>query len=328
MRMKNAIDDVLKSIEAKFGVGSVMKLDGKAKNMPSISTGSFTLDQAIGIGGIPQGRITEIFGPESSGKTTLAYHIMAESQKLGGRCALIDAEHSFDEGYAQNIGLDTNNLIVCQPDSGENALGILGEFVKSPDMSVVVVDSVAALVPIAEIMGEMGDAHIGLQARMMSQAMRKITGDVSKNNVAVIFINQIRINIGGYGNPETTSGGKALRFFASVRIDIRKGLPIKEGEEVIGNKTRCKLVKNKVAPPYKIAEFDIIYNKGISKSGELVDSAVQKGIISKGGAWFKYGEEKFQGRESIKNYLESDNKVMHRLETEIDGGKISENVLK
>ena len=302
-----ALELALAQIDRQFGKGSVMRLgDHRAAIAVSvIPTGSISLDAALGIGGIPRGRITEIYGPESSGKTTLALHVIAEAQKRGGIAAFIDAEHALDAIYAKNLGVDTDGLLISQPDTGEQALEITETLVRSGALDVVVVDSVAALVPRAEIEGEMGDAQMGLQARLMSQAMRKLSGAISKSKTSVIFINQIREKIGVmFGNPETTTGGRALKFYASVRIDIRRIASIKEGDRIVGNRTRAKVVKNKLAPPFREADFDIMYGTGISKEGELVDLAVSQNIIEKSGTWYSYGEERLgQGRENVKRIL-------------------------
>jgi recombination protein RecA len=297
----------LSQIEKQFGKGSIMKL-GDEIMIPEISvipTGSLGLDMALGVGGIPRGRIIEIFGPEASGKTTLALHIIAEAQRLGGVAAFIDAEHALDINYAANLGLKTTELLISQPDTGEQALEITDILVRSAAVDVLVIDSVAALVPRAEIEGEMGDSHMGLQARLMSQAMRKLTASISKSRTSVIFINQIRMKIGVlFGNPETTTGGNALKFYSSVRLDIRRTAAIKDGQDVVGNRTKVKVVKNKIAPPFKEVEFDIIYGLGISKEGELVDLASDDGIIEKSGTWYSYGEERIgQGRENAKKFL-------------------------
>jgi recombination protein RecA len=303
---KKQLDVALDAIEKQFGKGTIMKLGDQASlEIQAVSTGSITLDFALGIGGLPKGRVVEIYGPESSGKTTVATHAIAEVQKEGGVAAFVDAEHAFDPSYARKIGVDTKSLLFSQPESGEQALAIVDTLVRSNAVDIVVVDSVAALVPQAELEGEMGDASVGLQARLMSQALRKLTGVISKSSCIVLFINQLRDKIGVmYGSPETTTGGKALKFYASVRLDIRRIGQLKEGTDVIGNRTKVKVVKNKVAPPFKEVEFDIIYGEGISKIGELIDLAVEPGIIKKSGAWFSYGDEKIgQGREAVKQML-------------------------
>ena len=304
---KAALATTLARIEKDYGKGAIMKLgENAAMNVSAVPTGSLTLDLALGIGGLPRGRIVEIFGPESSGKTTLTLHAIAEVQKLGGEAAFIDAEHALDPVYAKALGVNIDELLVSQPDNGEQALEITEALVRSGAIDIVVVDSVAALVPQAEIEGDMGDSHMGQHARLMSQALRKLSGAVAKSNCIVIFINQLRQKIGViYGNPETTTGGVALKFYASVRIDIRKGLPIKNGTEVIGNRTRCKVVKNKVASPFKVAEFDVLYGKGISKMSEILDIGLQLGILNKSGSWFYYNEERIaQGRDKAREYLE------------------------
>ncbi len=304
---KKALDAALVQIERSFGKGSIMRLgDAPVLEVAVIPSGSLGLDHALGVGGIPRGRVIEIFGPESSGKTTMALHIIAEAQKLGGVAAFIDAEHALDATYARHLGVDTDNLLVSQPDTGEQALEIAETLVRSGAVDIVVVDSVAALTPKSEIEGEMGDSHMGLQARLMSQALRKLTAIVSKSKTSLVFINQIRMKIGVmFGNPETTTGGNALKFYATIRLDIRRIASIKDGQEMIGSRTRVRVVKNKVAPPFRETEFDIIYGKGISFSGELVDTAVIHNIIDKSGAWFSYGSDRLgQGRENAKKFLE------------------------
>ena len=317
---RKALEAAMSQIEKQFGKGSVMKLGNATKmNVEAIPTGSLALDVALGIGGIPKGRIIEIFGPESSGKTTLALHCLAEVQKTGGEAAFIDAEHALDPVYAKNLGVDIDNLIVAQPDTGEQALEIAEALIRSGAIDLVVVDSVAALVPKAEIDGDMGDAHIGLQARLMSQGLRKLAGTISKTNATIIFINQLREKVGiMFGNPETTPGGRALKFYASVRLDIRRVENIKTNGEVLGSRTRVKVVKNKVAPPFREAEFDIIYGKGISAEGNILDLAVNLDIIEKSGSWFSYKGEKIgQGRENVKVYLEEHQDVMKEVEKKI-----------
>jgi recombination protein RecA len=307
-----ALGLALESIEKQFGKGSIMKLgEAQRVNVETIPTGSLSLDIALG-GGVPKGRVIEIYGPESSGKTTLTLHAIAEVQRQGGTAAFIDAEHALDPAYAKRIGVDIDNLLLSQPDNGEQALEITETLVRSNAVDLIVVDSVAALVPRAEIEGDMGDSHMGLQARLMSQALRKLTGVISRSKATVIFINQIRMKIGVmFGNPETTTGGNALKFYASVRMDIRRIGQIKQGDEVIGNRTRVKVVKNKIAPPFREAEFDIMYNQGISAAGDILDLATARGIVEKAGAWFSYNGEKIsQGREAAKTYLEANPKVM------------------
>lgn len=317
---RKALDMAMSQIEKQFGKGSVMKLgEYKAMEIEAIPTGALGLDIALGIGGVPRGRIIEVYGPESSGKTTLALHVVSEAQKMGGEAAFIDAEHALDPVYAKKIGVDIDNLIVSQPDTGEQALEITEALVRSGALDVIVVDSVAALVPKAEIDGDMGDSHMGLQARLMSQALRKLAGAVNKTKTVIIFINQLREKIGVmFGNPETTTGGRALKFYASVRMDIRKIENIKQDGEVIGNRARVKVVKNKVAPPFREAEFDIIYGEGISKSGNILDMAVNLDIIEKSGSWFSYNGEKVgQGRENVKKYLMENPKVMEEVEKKV-----------
>ena len=315
-----AIENAMSQIEKQFGKGSIMKLgEHSTLNIDSISTGCLDLDIALGIGGVPRGRIIEIYGPESSGKTTVALHVAAEAQKLGGAVAFVDAEHALDPSYARNLGVDTENLIVSQPDTGEQGLEITEALVRSGAIDVVVVDSVAALVPRAEIEGEMGDSHVGLQARLMSQALRKLTGTINKSNCIVIFINQLREKVGVmFGNPETTTGGRALKFYASVRMDVRRIDSIKQGDEIIGNRTRVKIMKNKVAPPFKVAEFDIMYNEGISKVGNIIDVGVKESIVQKSGAWFSYNDIRLgQGRENAKQYLRENPEVALEIENQI-----------
>ena len=314
---KKALNLALTQIERQFGKGSIMRLGDRAKvTVDVIPTGSISLDYALGIGGIPRGRIIEIYGPESSGKTTLALHIIAEAQKMGGLAAFVDAEHALDPTYAKRLGVDTVNLLVSQPDTGEQALEIVETLVRSGAIDVIVIDSVAALVPRAELEGEMGDSHVGLQARLMSQALRKLTATVSKSNTSVIFINQLREKIGVmFGNPETTTGGRALKFYTSIRLDIRRIASIKDSEHTIGNRTRVKVVKNKLAPPFRECEFDIMYNEGISKEGDLLDLAVKLGIVQKSGTWYSFGEERLgQGRENVKNFLKENTEFRDKIE--------------
>lgn len=320
MDKQKALDAALSQIERTFGKGSVMRMGQKeAINVNTISTGSLGLDLALGVGGFPEGRIIEIYGPESSGKTTLSLHVVAECQKKGGTAAFIDAEHALDPAYAKRLGVDVDNLLISQPDAGEQALEIADTLVRSGGISVLVIDSVAALVPKAELEGEMGDSHMGLQARLMSQALRKLTGSVSKTNCMVIFINQIRHKIGVmFGSPETTTGGNALKFYASVRIDIRRIGAIKDKEEIVGNQTRAKVVKNKVAPPFKVVDFDIMYGYGISKMGELVDLGVKAGFVEKSGSWYSYNTERIgQGRENAKQFFADNPQVAQKLEADI-----------
>jgi len=316
-----AIDLALSQIEKQFGKGSIMRLGSRDVSASGgiIPTGSLSLDAALGVGGMPRGRVVEIFGPESSGKTTLALHVIAEAQKTGGMAAFIDAEHALDAAYARKLGVDVDNLLVSQPDSGEQALEIAEMLVRSGALDVCVIDSVAALVPKAELEGEMGDSHMGLQARLMSQALRKLTGIVSKSKTCLVFINQIREKIGVmFGNPETTTGGRALKFYASVRADVRRIASIKDGDEVTGSRTKVKVVKNKVAPPFREAEFDIMYGVGISKEGDLIDLGTDRGIIEKSGAWFSYkGERMGQGRENVKQFLKENTDIRQKIEDEL-----------
>ena len=317
---KKALELALGQIEKQYGKGAVMRLGQKnTLNVEAVSTGSLSLDIATGIGGLPRGRIIEIYGPESSGKTTLALQVIAEVQKKGGEAAFVDAEHALDPEYAANLGVDVDSLLVAQPDNGEQALEITETLARSGAIEVVVIDSVAALVPRAEIEGEMGDAHVGLQARLMSQALRKIAGCVSKSNCIVIFINQLRLKVGVmYGNPETTTGGNALKFYASIRIDVRRIEQLKNGTELIGSRTRAKIVKNKVAPPFKEAEFDIMYGKGLSREGEILDMGVKLDIVQKSGAWFSYGETRLgQGRDNSKEFLANNPEIMQEIETKV-----------
>ena len=332
---KAALETVMQRIERECGKGSIMRLgENAAMNVSSVSTGSLSLDFALGIGGIPRGRITEIYGPESSGKTTIALHVIAEVQKQGGEAAFIDAEHALDPIYAKKLGVDINNLLVSQPDCGEQALEIAETLVNSGAIDIIVIDSVAALVPRQEIEGDMGASHVGVQARLMSQAMRKLSGAIAKSNCIVIFTNQLREKVGVmYGNPEVTTGGKALKFYASVRIDVRKVEQLKNGSEIYGSHTRCKVVKNKVAPPFKTAEFDILYGSGISKSSEIIDMAIQLEIIEKSGAWFYYdGDRLGQGKENVRKLIESDKELMDKLEAlvreKVQSGAQSEELLE
>ncbi len=317
---QKALDAALGQIEKAFGKGSIMKLGSDAKQeVETISTGSLGLDIALGIGGLPRGRIIEIYGPESSGKTTLALQVIAEAQKKGGQCAIIDAEHALDPSYATKLGCDIESLLIAQPDAGEQALEIADTLVRSGALDVLVVDSVAALVPRAELEGEMGDSHMGLQARLMSQALRKLTGSISKSHTVVIFINQIRMKIGVmFGNPETTTGGNALKFYASVRLDIRRIGSLKDKETIVGNQTKVKVVKNKLAPPFRVVEFDIMYGEGISKMGEILDLGVNAGLVEKSGAWFAYNGERIgQGRENARKFLKDNPKIADEIEKKI-----------
>lgn len=328
MEKDKALDAALSQIERAFGKGSIMRLGQNTNiDIEAISTGSLGIDIALGIGGMPKGRIIEIYGPESSGKTTLALSVIAQAQKKGGTCAFIDAEHALDPSYAKKIGVDIENLLISQPDAGEQALEIADTLVRSGAIDVLVVDSVAALVPKAELEGEMGDSHMGLQARLMSQALRKLTSTVSRSNTLIIFINQIRMKIGVmFGNPETTTGGNALKFYASVRIDIRRVGSIKDKDDVIGSQTRVKIVKNKVAPPFKVVDFDIMYGEGISKTGELIDLGIKAGLVEKAGAWFSYkGEKLGQGRENAKIFLRDHPEVAEEIENKIraDAGHLT-----
>ncbi len=329
---QKALDAALSQIERAFGKGSIMKLnEGASMNVETVSTGSLGLDIGLGVGGLPRGRIIEIYGPESSGKTTLALHAIAEAQKTGGTCAIVDAEHALDPAYAKKLGVDVDNLLISQPDAGEQALEIVDTLVRSGALDVLVIDSVAALVPRAELEGDMGDSHMGLQARLMSQALRKLTGSISRSRTIVIFINQIRMKIGVmFGSPETTTGGNALKFYASVRLDIRRIGAIKNKDEIVGNQTRVKVVKNKMAPPFRQIEFDIMYGQGISKLGELIDLGVKAELVEKAGSWFSYdGERIGQGRENVKNYLREHPEMAEKLEKQIreNAGLISDNML-
>ena len=317
---QKALDRAMADIEKQFGKGAIMKLgESPTRNVEVISTGVLSLDIALGIGGVPKGRVVEIFGPESSGKTTVALHVVAEAQKDGGMAAFIDAEHALDPSYAQRLGVDIDNLLVSQPDTGEQALEIAEALVRSGAIDVIVIDSVAALVPRAEIEGEMGDSHVGLQARLMSQALRKLTGVVSKSHCTIIFINQLREKVGVmFGSPETTPGGRALKFYASVRLDVRKSEPIKQGIDFVGNRTKVKVVKNKLAPPFKLAEFDIMYGFGISREGTLLDVAVELNIINKSGAWYSYNNERLgQGRENVKEMLKEKQEMAQEIEQKV-----------
>ncbi len=330
MDKNKALEAALSQIERVHGKGSIMKLgvEGQVVETESISTGSLGLDIALGIGGLPRGRVVEIYGPESSGKTTLALHVIAEAQRVGGTCAFIDAEHAVDPGYARKLGVCIEDLLISQPDTGEQALEISDTLVRSGAIAVIVIDSVAALVPRAELEGEMGDVHVGLQARLMSQALRKLTSSISRSQCMVVFINQIRIKIGVmFGNPETTSGGNALKFYASVRLDIRRIGAIKDRDEVVGNQTRVKVVKNKIAPPFKTVEFDIMYGEGISKLGELIDLGIKAGVVEKSGAWFSYGDRRIgQGRENAKQFLRDNPEMADEIELAVrkNAGLINE----
>jgi recombination protein RecA len=320
---QRALDAAIAQIERSFGKGSVMRL-GKAEQLAdieTISTGSLGLDIGLGVGGLPRGRVVEIYGPESSGKTTLTLHVIAEAQKGGGTCAFIDAEHALDPGYARKLGVDLDDLLISQPDTGEQALEIADTLVRSGAIDVIVVDSVAALVPKAELEGEMGDSHVGLQARLMSQALRKLTASISRSKTMVVFTNQIRSKIGVmFGSPETTTGGNALKFYASVRLDIRRIGQVKEKDETVGNQTRVKVVKNKVAPPFRVVEFDIMYGEGISKTGELIDLGIKAGLVEKSGSWFSYGSQRIgQGRENAKTFLRANPAMAEEIETAIRG---------
>lgn len=319
----SSVDNALNQIQRQFGKGSIMRLGSQeAEKIPAIPTGSLSLDIALGVGGFPRGRVTEIYGPESSGKTTLALHVIAEAQKLGGTAAFIDAEHALDTTYAGRLGVDIDNLLVSQPDFGEQALDIADILIRSGGIDIIVIDSVAALVPRAEIDGNAGDAHVGLQARLMSQAMRKFTGVLNRSNTVLVFINQIRMKIGVmFGNPETTTGGNALKFYSSLRLDIRRLAQIKDGQEVIGNRTKVKVVKNKVAPPFKICEFDIIYGEGISAEGDILDLAVEQEIVDKSGSWYSYLDERIgQGRENAKQFLSDHPEMLAEIENKVRMG--------
>jgi recombination protein RecA len=334
MDRQKALEAALSQIERAFGKGSVMKLGNKGEiaEIETVSTGSLGLDIALGIGGLPRGRVIEIYGPESSGKTTLALHVIAESQKNGGTCAFVDAEHALDPAYARKLGVNIDDLLISQPDAGEQALEIADTLVRSGAIDVLVVDSVAALVPRAELEGEMGDTHVGLQARLMSQALRKLTGSISKSGCMVIFINQIRLKIGVmFGNPETTTGGNALKFYSSVRLDIRRIGAIKDRDIVVGNQTRVKVVKNKMAPPFRVVEFDIMYGEGVSKMGELVDLGVQANVVEKSGAWFSYdGQRIGQGRENAKQFLRDNPEMANAIENKVrsNAGLVAEAMIR
>ena len=326
MDKDKALDTALAQIERSFGKGSIMKLgqDNPVMDIEAVSTGSIGLDVALGIGGLPKGRIVEVYGPESSGKTTLALHVIAQEQKNGGICAFVDAEHALDPSYAKKLGVNLDDLLISQPDAGEQALEITETLVRSGAVSVVVVDSVAALTPRSELEGDMGDAQVGAQARLMSQAMRKLTGSISRSNCMVIFINQIRMKIGVmFGSPETTTGGNALKFYSSVRLDIRRIGALKDRDEIVGNATRVKVVKNKVAPPFRTVEFDIMYGEGISKNGEIVDLGVSADIIEKSGSWFSYNDQRIgQGRENVKNFLNENSEIALEIEDKIKGNTV------
>jgi recombination protein RecA len=327
---KKALAAALGQIEKQFGKGSVMRLgdSGTANNIEAVSTGSIGLDVALGIGGVPKGRVVEVYGPESSGKTTLTLQIVAEAQKTGGTAAFVDAEHALDPAYAEKLGVNVDELLVSQPDTGEQALEITDMLVRSGAVDIIVVDSVAALTPKAEIEGEMGDSHMGLQARLMSQALRKLSGNIKRSNAMVIFINQIRMKIGVmFGSPETTTGGNALKFYSSVRMDIRRIGAIKKGDEVIGNQTRVKVVKNKVSPPFKMAEFEILYGHGISREGEIIDLGVQHGLIDKAGSWYSYGDDRIgQGKENVREYLKTNPETAAEIEAKIRATLLPETV--
>ena len=327
---KKALAAALGQIEKQFGKGSVMRLGdaGAARDIETVSTGSIGLDVALGIGGLPRGRVVEIYGPESSGKTTLTLEVIAQAQKLGGTAAFVDAEHALDPAYAEKLGVNVDELLVSQPDTGEQALEITDMLVRSGAIDIVVIDSVAALTPKAEIEGEMGDSHMGLQARLMSQALRKLTGNINRSNTMVVFINQIRMKIGVmFGSPETTTGGNALKFYASVRLDIRRIGAIKKGDEVIGNQTRVKVVKNKVSPPFKTAEFEILYGEGISREGEIIEHGVQQGIIDKAGSWYSYGSDRIgQGKENVREFLKSNPEVAAEIEKQIRASLLPDTV--